>query len=259
MAKKNKIRRDSEYTFDYTSIPLGFYDEVAKKKKGMRSFWHHLKFQRIKDYIETTDATSIIDYGCFCGTFLGSIDNSKLKDQTGLDILQDQIDYAQKVYTTDYRKFMLIDEFKQNYPNKKVDVISIIEVIEHLEVWQIQEILEFATTRLNPGGKFILTTPNYMSMWPMLEYVLNKVSDVNYEEQHITRFRYGNIEKRLRGMNENFSKKFKTEFVTSSHFFTPYVAQVSFKLADKMSKFSPHQKWHFPLGNLLMICFSKVP
>lgn len=254
LAKKS----NTEYTFDYTSIPLGFYDEVAKKKKGMRSFWHHLKFQRIRDYIETTDATSIIDYGCFCGTFLGNIDNSKLKDQIGLDILQDQIDYAKKVYTTDYRKFMLIDEFKQNYPDKKVDIITIIEVIEHLEISQIREILAFATSRLNPGGKFILTTPNYMSMWPLLEFVLNKVSDVNYEEQHITRFNYSNIEKRLRGMNETFSKNFKTEFVTSSHFFTPYVAQVSFSLADKMSKFSPHQKWHFPLGNLLMICFSKV-
>ncbi len=255
MKKKN----NTEYTFDYTSIPLGFYDEVAKKKKGMRSFWHHLKFQRIKDYIETTKATSIIDYGCFCGTFLGSTDNSQLKEQYGLDILQDQIDYAQKVYATDYRKFMLIDEFKRDYPHKNVDVITIIEVIEHLEISQIQEILQFATERIKPGGKFILTTPNYASMWPLLEFVLNKVSDVNYEEQHITRFRYGNIEKRLRGMDQAFSDNFTTEFVTSSHFFTPYVAQLSFSLADKMSKFSPHQKWRFPLGNLLMICFSKKP
>lgn len=256
MAKK---KNNTEYTFDYTSIPLGFYDEVAKKKKGMRSFWHHLKFQRIKDYIETTDASSIIDYGCFCGTFLGSIDNTKLKEQYGLDILQDQIDYAQKVYATDFRKFMLIKEFKQNYPDKKVDVMTIIEVIEHLEITQIQEILQFATEHVKPGGKFILTTPNYMSMWPLLEVILNKVSDVNYEEQHITRFRYANIEKRLRAMDEEFSKSFSTEFVTSSHFFTPYVAQLSFSMADKMSKFSPHQKWRFPLGNLLMICFTKLP
>ncbi len=252
MAKDN-----SQYTFDYTSIPLGFYDEVAKKKKGMRSFWHHLKFQRIKDYIETTEASSMIDYGCFCGTFLGTIDNSKIKEQFGLDILQDQIDYANKTYATDFRKFMLIDEFKKNYPDKKTDVITIVEVIEHLEVSQIQEILQFATERLNPGGKFILTTPNYASMWPVLEWILNKVSDVNYEEQHITRFKYGNIQKKLRAMDENFSKNFKTEFVTTSHSVTPYIAQVSFKLADKMSKFSPHQKWRFPFGNLLMICFTK--
>lgn len=253
MKKKN----NTEYTFDYTSIPLGFYDEVAKKKKGMRSFWHHLKFQRIKDYIETTDSVSIIDYGCFCGTFLGSTENTKLKEQYGLDILQDQIDYAQKVYDTGFRKFMLIDDFKQSYPDKKVDVMTIIEVIEHLEISQIKEILQFATERIKPGGKFILTTPNYLSIWPLLEFILNKVSDVNYEEQHITRFRYGNIEKRLRSIDEEFSQNFKTEFVTSSHFFTPYVAQISFSLADKMSKFSPHHKWHFPLGNLLMICFSK--
>jgi len=252
MAKDN-----SEYTFDYTSIPLGFYDEIAKKKKGMRSFWHHLKFQRIKDYIETTNSTTMIDYGCFCGTFLGSFDDTKIKEQYGLDILQDQIDYANKTYATNYRKFMVIDEFKKNYPDKKVDVITIVEVIEHLEINQITEILQFATKTVNSGGKFILTTPNYSSMWPVLEWILNKVSDVNYEEQHITRFKYGNIEKKLRNMDESFSNNFTTDFVTTSHSFTPYVAQLSFKLAESMSRYSPHQKWKFPFGNLLMICFTK--
>lgn len=250
-------KQNTEYTFDYTSIPLGFYDEISKKKKGMRSFWHHLKFQRIKDYLETTEVASIVDYGCFCGTFLGSLDNNQIKEQFGLDILQDQIDYAKDKYQTDFRKFMLIDEFGKEFQEKKVDAMTVVEVIEHLEVSQIKEILQFATQRINAGGKLIMTTPNYTSMWPLLEIILNKVSDVNYEEQHITRFTFGNIEEKLRAMDEDFSKSFKTEFITSSHFLTPYVAQFSFGLADRMSKFSPHQKWKFPFGSLLMVCFTK--
>lgn len=252
-----KKKTASNKTFDYTSIPLGFYDKIANKRRGMRSFWHHLKFQRVKDYIDTTNSTSIIDYGCFCGTFLGMIDNSMLKEQFGLDILQDQIDYAEKVYAKDYRKFMLVDDFKHKYKDKKVDLITIIEVIEHLEIFQIKEILQFANERLNSGGKLILTTPNYNSTWPLLEFILNKVSDVTYEEQHITKFTYGNVEKKLRNIDDDFSKKFNIEFVTTSHFFTPYLAQISFTLAERISKFAAHHRWRFPLGNLLMICFSK--
>lgn len=250
-------KKNTEYTFDYSSIPLGYYDEVAKRKKGMRSFWHHLKFQRIKDYIETTEAKTIIDYGCFCGTFLGTLDNHQLKEQFGLDILQDQIDYANANYSNEYRRFMLINDFVSLYPEKKVDIITIIEVIEHLEIDQIRDILIFVTKHLNTGGKLILTTPNYSSTWPILEAILNKVSEVNYEEQHITKFTYGNIEKRLRAIDQSFSENFTTEFVTTSHSASPYIAQFSFKLADKLSKFSPHNKWKFPFGNLIMICFSK--
>jgi 2-polyprenyl-3-methyl-5-hydroxy-6-metoxy-1,4-benzoquinol methylase len=247
-----------EYTFDYSSIPLGFYDKIAKERKGMRSFWHYLKFQRIIDYIEMIpNASKIIDYGCFCGTFLGMLDNKKFKKQIGLDILKDQIDYANSIYKTEFRDFMLIEDYKSLENVEKTNVISIVEVIEHLEISQIEEILLFASDNLEKGGKLIFTTPNYLSTWPILEIILNKVSEVNYEEQHITKFTYFNIDQKLRKINPKFSEEFETEFVTTSHFLTPFIAQLSFSLAAKLSKFAPHNKWSFPFGNIIMICFNK--
>ena len=247
-----------EYTFDYTSIPLGYYDRIAKKRKGMQSFWHYLKFQRIIDYISTIEnAKSIIDYGCFCGTFLGMLPKDKFEKQVGLDILEDQIEYANENYNEIFRSFHLIEDFKKNNPDFKTDVITIVEVIEHLELNQINELLEFANSSLNKNGKLILTTPNYLSTWPILEFILNKVGEVNYEEQHITKFTFFNINNKVRKINKNFDKNFDTEFVTSSHFLTPFIAPISFSLADKISKVSPHHKWQFPLGNILMICFTK--
>ena len=222
---------NKEYTFDYSLIPLGFYDDIARQKKGMRSFWHYLKFQRIIDFLNTqSNVNSIIDYGCFCGTLLGMVDNSKLKEQVGLDILEDQIDYAQKNYQTEFRNFQLIDDYNRDFPYKKT---------------------------LNSGGFFMLTTPNYLSFWPVLEVILNAVSEVNYKEQHITKFNFFNIEEKLRSINPIFSDNFELEFVTTSHFLTPFIAPFSFKFAEYLSKFSPHNKWQFPFGNIIMICFKR--
>ena len=249
---------NKEYTFDYSLIPLGFYDDIARQKKGMRSFWHYLKFQRIIDFLNTqSNVNSIIDYGCFCGTLLGMVDNSKLKEQVGLDILEDQIDYAQKNYQTEFRNFQLIDDYNRDFPYKKTDSITIVEVIEHLELSQTSEVLDFATKRLNSGGFFMLTTPNYLSFWPVLEVILNAVSEVNYKEQHITKFNFFNIEEKLRSINPIFSDNFELEFVTTSHFLTPFIAPFSFKFAEYLSKFSPHNKWQFPFGNIIMICFKR--
>ena len=35
---------------------------------------------------------------------------------------------------------------------------------------------------LAPGGKILLTTPNYGSLWPLLEKIVNARAEVTYEE-----------------------------------------------------------------------------
>ena len=30
--------------FDYEEIDVGFYDHIYQKKEGVRSAWHHIKF-----------------------------------------------------------------------------------------------------------------------------------------------------------------------------------------------------------------------
>ncbi|MFP4470141.1 MAG: hypothetical protein ACLFPE_05635 [Bacteroidales bacterium] len=66
------------------------------KRKGMRSYWHFLKFERIIDGIDD-NCKAILDIGCFAGTFLGMIPEAKISEQTGIDILEDQIVYSIKI------------------------------------------------------------------------------------------------------------------------------------------------------------------
>lgn len=246
-------------SFNYNEIPLGFYDDIARQKKGIRSFWHNQKFNRIIDSIGS-EKKSILDIGCFSGTFLSFISKEQIQEQVGVDILKEQIDFANENYATDYRRFYFIKDVNEisfiedNY----FDYITIIEVIEHLNFQEIETIISMAYKKLKPGGKLILTTPNYSSLWPIQELILNRLSDVKYEEQHITHFTYFNVFEKLNQIVPNFNQQFKANYKTTTHFITPYIAILSYKLAQNLSKYMPHRKWTFPFGSLLLMEFEKI-
>jgi len=245
--------------FDYNKIPLGFYDDVTKKKKGIRSFWHNQKFRRVIDSFEEPK-DSILDIGCFSGTFLSMISPEQISEQVGVDILKEQIDFANQNYATSYRKFIFINSLKEmdSLEDNHFDYITIIEVIEHLTDHEIEDLIKIIHKKLKTGGKLFITTPNYLSLWPVQEFMLNKISDVKYEEQHITHFNYFNIKAKLNCIVGNMHLLFSFDYKTTTHFVTPYVALFSYKLAEKISSAVPHRKWTFPLGSLCLIELSKI-
>ena len=48
----------------------GYYDEVFKRKSGIQSAWHHIKFDFVEKKIK--DSNKHFDNGCGAGTFLGN-------------------------------------------------------------------------------------------------------------------------------------------------------------------------------------------
>ncbi len=244
--------------FDYTKIPQGYYDKILNGQKGLRKFWHFHKFDSVKRYIPEDHRgqdKSILDIGCFAGTFLGLVDENFFGHQVGIDILPSQIQYAQSQYGTNFRKFLSYDQnFNEGIGlNQKFDVITLIEVIEHLDPQSIQNLIKFAVNSLNPGGRLIITTPNYSSIWPLLEYILNRISDVKYEEQHLTKFSYFSFQNDLTKILVN--TPLVCEKVTTTHFLTPFIAQVNYSLALKLSQMIPSAKWNNPFGSIILSCW----
>ncbi|MEI6123251.1 MAG: methyltransferase domain-containing protein [Bacteroidota bacterium] len=249
----------NSHKFNYNQIPLGFYDRITQKRKGMRSFWHNQKFKRVIDSIEKP-LQSILDIGCFSGTFLSLIPPQLISQQTGVDILQQQIEFANTTYGAPFRKFYCIKNLKEVefLPNQSFNFVTIIEVVEHLTPSEISDLIQLAYTKLRTGGRLVITTPNYRSLWPLQEFVLNKISDVKYQEQHITHFHYFNIRKKLSYLVNNFHSMFRINYVTTTHAFTPYIAMFSYTLAEKIASAIPHRKWAFPLGSLLLVELTKI-
>jgi 2-polyprenyl-3-methyl-5-hydroxy-6-metoxy-1,4-benzoquinol methylase len=247
------IDSEGSSTFDYSSIPLGYYDRIFRGENGIRKLWHVSKFERVRDCLPQENGGSILDIGCFAGTFLSTIPRHCFERQLGVDILGDQIAYAQHHHATAFREFRTIrtiDDVVQT--GELFDYVTLIEVIEHLGADQIRMLVTGASKLLRSGGSFVLTTPNYGSAWPLIETILDRRSDVKYEEQHITKFTFFDLEAKLGKLVPGIWDDFSLDMKTTTHFLTPFLAGLSYELGRGLSRVLPHSKWGLPLGNLLL-------
>jgi 2-polyprenyl-3-methyl-5-hydroxy-6-metoxy-1,4-benzoquinol methylase len=172
--------------------------------------------------------------------------------------LPEQIAFANAHFKTSFREFRhlpSVDALK-TLP-ERFDCITSIEVIEHLTEQEASNLLSSAAALLKPGGGFVFSTPNYTSLWPLIEVLLNKFGDVNYKEQHLTKFNYFTMVPKLRKLLPKFDETFEVEFKTTTHMIAPFLAAFSLERAQKISRMYPHQKWHFPFGNLIVVSLKK--
>jgi 2-polyprenyl-3-methyl-5-hydroxy-6-metoxy-1,4-benzoquinol methylase len=245
-------------SFDYTSIPEGHYDRVAREGSRIRRLWHLSKFERVLDYLPRRSGLSLLDVGCFAGTFLSMAGAQRFSRQLGVDVLPRQIAYASERYGTPFRRFQYVRSITRLRDiHERFDCATVIEVVEHLTSAEISELLHHLDRLLVPGGKLVLTTPNYLSAWPVLERILNRVGDVNYEEQHITRFTYFDVDRRLAEISPALRWNFELDLKTTTHFVTPFLAGLSFDLAHRLSRAVPHARWRLPFGSLVLAAFTR--
>jgi 2-polyprenyl-3-methyl-5-hydroxy-6-metoxy-1,4-benzoquinol methylase len=245
--------------FDYSRIPLGYYDTITREGNPVRRLWHLAKFERVIDHLPKREGQRILDIGCFAGTFLGMLDPNVFTYQLGVDILADQVEHAQRVHGLPNREFKHIPDLAGlSAIDGEFDCITVVEVIEHLTQQEISIVLDHSARLLRPGGQLVMTTPNYASTWPVLELLINRFSDLSYEEQHITRFTYWNIVRRLESIWPEFASKFRLDYRTTTHFLTPFLAAFSFEGARRLGRMVPHRLWRLPIGNLVLTVFTRT-
>jgi 2-polyprenyl-3-methyl-5-hydroxy-6-metoxy-1,4-benzoquinol methylase len=215
--------------YSYDSIPVGFYDEVFQRNHGIQSKWHHHKFRRIVQ--EIGSVAKHLDFGCGPGTLIHLLPSGI--SAVGVDIAASQVSYAEQNYAGPEKQFIQIESSELPFADATFDSISCIEVVEHLELKHTRAILAEFIRVLRPGGKLIVTTPNYGSLWPLIEIMVNRLSHVSYEDQHIAKFRRTNLEALLKEVG--FSQVTVGMFMSMS----PFLAGINWTLADRA--WSPDQ------------------
>lgn len=225
--------------FNYEEISPGYYDKAYLNGFIIQKNWHILKFYNFKKNISQKE--KILDYGCGPGTFSSFF---KKKNYVGIDISKKQIDYAKKKYK---KKFHLIDK-KIPYKKNTFDVVVLVEIIEHLTDRQLKNIFKEIRRVLKKNGRIILSTPNYNSLWPILEFFLNFIGNVKYENQHINKFTKKKLSYFLK---DNNFHKFK---ITTILFISPFLFFLSNKLLKKISLL---ENKYFKFGNLLFCEINK--
>lgn len=246
--------------FDYGQIPEGFYDKIFQGPDGVRKFWHWHKFDSVLRCIDEKHNQTLLDVGCFSGSFVGRFVPFEVK-AIGVDILETQIAYGQNNFGSSVKQFTYIQNFedaREKLSGKKFDVVTFIEVIEHLDHEQIKSFFRLLDEITDSGSQVVISTPNYSSVWPVLEILLNHISDVSYEEQHLTKFTYFNFMEKLERIVPGIRSRYHLEIKATTHFVTPLISAFAYNLAVRLSNRVSPIHWHNPFGCIILVKLVRV-
>jgi ubiquinone/menaquinone biosynthesis C-methylase UbiE len=228
--------------FDYDTIGPGYYDEIFRRGAGVQSKWHHLKFRNVRASFPV-GVRDHLDIGCGPGTFIGTLPQ-ELRC-IGTDSAAAQINYANAKYGSGTHTFLCASDSKLPFEDCRFDVVTLIELIEHLDREFVKELLVEARRVLRLGGRLVVTTPNYASLWPLLERVVNAQTPVSYAQQHISFFTAASLRRLLATLG------FDVVEVRTFQFAAPFAAAVSWKLADRI-QIVENRLLTLPMGFLLL-------
>lgn len=215
--------------YDYDAIASGYYDRVFHRARGIQSKWHHLKFAALRARIGA--GARHLDIGCGPGTFIGTLGGSV--ESVGADIAAAQIAYAEDAYGAANRRFEITQAGPLPFADAAFDVVTCIELAEHLPEAAVLELFGEARRVLRPGGILLATTPDYGGLWPALEWVLNRAGDVSYADQHITHF----TRRRFRATLKQAG--FAEIDVGRYQWLAPFAAAFGWKFADFIARLEP--------------------
>jgi 2-polyprenyl-3-methyl-5-hydroxy-6-metoxy-1,4-benzoquinol methylase len=228
--------------FDYEKqVPAGFYDQIHRRQSGVRYCWHDLKFRAVASKLGA--ARRLLDIGCGPGTFIGNY--APDAEALGIDSSAIQIDYAEKHYGNDRHRFSTETLVALRAAGRTFDAIVAIEAIEHLTEGDAFDLMTEARALLSPEGRLILTTPNYASLWPIIEWGVNRVSDVGYEQQHVNKYRRSRLVAQLSGAGY---RDVRIETIVG---FAPFTAVFGLAMARAVNSVET-AVGHLGAGNLLL-------
>lgn len=219
----------SPEAFDYGSIPTGYYDAVFHRGHGIQSKWHQLKFARVRELMG--EPRRHLDVGCGPGTFIGTLGEGF--SSLGADIAPAQLDFARARYQNATRTFSLIENGRLPADDGSIDAVTMIELVEHLDDGALSQLLGESMRVLSPGGRLIVTTPNYAGAWPLVEWLINRAGPVDYAQQHINRFN-------RQRLAETLSAAGFTEVTVGAYqFAAPFAASLGWAMADRVAALEP--------------------
>ena len=105
--------------------------------------------------------------GCGPGTLIGLLEDRFIS--TGIEISTTEIAYARREYESESKRFLAIAARALPDGCRDYGVATVVEVVEHLAPANLDDVLRATVERLRPGGKLVVTTPNFRSAWPLVE------------------------------------------------------------------------------------------
>ena len=232
---------------DSIQIPGDYQYRALHQGWAVQRYWHRLKFKVIDEYGRPEPGMRILDLGCGSGVIADYL-ASRGAETVGVDVNPQAIQFASANFTRSNLSFQLglVDELQ--FPPGCFDQIYLLEILEHLFPAQTHELLCQLRMLLRPGGRLVLTTPNYRSLWPLIEVALDWSGLVPRlsGEQHVSKWTAA----RLRALAAACG--YRVERLGRGFGLAPFSAVCGGLLADTIG--SIEDRLGNPFGALLCAC-----
>ncbi|MFH1313227.1 MAG: class I SAM-dependent methyltransferase [Candidatus Eisenbacteria bacterium] len=218
-------------THDTVRIGGDYQYRALVEGHAVQRFWHYTKQLSIDRFLPPHRSDRVLDVGCGSGVISAFL-AERAAEVLGLDGNGDAIAFARRQFQAPNLRFehALVDEdFKIDTP---IDKIYCLELIEHVYHAQAQRMLSHFRSILTGNGSVFITTPNYRSPWPIIEWLMDKmkIAPQMDEHQHVERYN------RRRLVDLCGRAGFTVETIATTSFLAPWIAPLSWAWAEKVNE-----------------------
>jgi 2-polyprenyl-3-methyl-5-hydroxy-6-metoxy-1,4-benzoquinol methylase len=159
MMNKNDLdyrtRIYERYGTNFQDAPETFPKEAAQR-------WGNGYRYYLRKWLPVDKNAAIVDVGCGSGSLLYFFKTMQYLNVTGVDISPEQVQLARQVTSTVDEANVL--DWLEERPST-FDLITGLDIIEHLDKAEVLRFLDASYKALKPGGRLVLQTPNAESPW----------------------------------------------------------------------------------------------
>ncbi|MDR3634748.1 MAG: class I SAM-dependent methyltransferase [Isosphaeraceae bacterium] len=181
---------------DTVAIAGDYQYRALTEGPRVQRFWHDTKRWLVQRYLAPGPNDRVLDVGCGSGVVAASLADTPVRECVAVDGNPEAIAFATARFQRPNLRFVqgLVDEL--DFADGSFDACCCLELIEHIHVEQGRELLATLARLLRPGGRLLITTPNVHSVWPLLEWTLDRLGLVPRlaDEQHVAFYTHSRLE-----------------------------------------------------------------
>lgn len=224
------------------------YRAVTEGPRPQR-FWHDTKRWLARRYLAPKPDERVLDIGCGSGVVAAAMADASVRECLGIDGSADAVAFASRQFRRPNLRFerCLVDEL--DLPEGYFDAAVCMELVEHIHLDQGRILLDSLYRLLRPGGRLLITTPNYRSAWPLIEWALDRSGKVPQlaGDQHVTFYNH----RSLRGLWQAGGWRPLRQHTCCT--VAPWAAAVNWKLAEALRD----AEARLPFGTILVHLIEK--